>query len=419
MHLFSWDELRALLERHDCDVVAASAANFLSIGNDEICERWLARRRRCGNGSCDGRSPAARSPGAIDAGTHIIAVDPGALTARHPCLTADFTPLREERLASAIGPNGAPSAGDPGPGARVERGEDLASTTAVHLGGDPAGSSASVDPGDERRGPEGGGLGEDGGGSGEAAAARWEERTSRAQASTSRASGRRTRHSPRRASPRSGDQKLWLALDDTNQLLYLKLYTLRAIGNNIDVWVASDTDDTSTATDFPDGDCRNGPRTQLTDAQASYLLAEFDANIFPKESSTFSVAPERDGALRLSDLLDESLAELVNPNGPATGRSSSWTTCGTRASTTSTLRTGSSYIAGFFSDQLNEALDRNIMTIDAFDWLHRTGASPPDEPVPGNFCTSAPARPFLYEGVFAHEYQHLLESYEDPARPSG
>ncbi len=40
-HLFSWDDLRGLLERHDCDVVVASAANFLSIGNDEICERWL------------------------------------------------------------------------------------------------------------------------------------------------------------------------------------------------------------------------------------------------------------------------------------------------------------------------------------------------------------------------------------------
>ena len=55
------------------------------------------------------------------------------------------------------------------------------------------------------------------------------------------------------------------------------------------------------------------------------------------------------------------------------------------------------------------------MTIDAFDWLHRTGENPPNEPVPGNNCTSAPARPFLYEGVFAHEYQHLLRSYVDPA----
>ena len=56
------------------------------------------------------------------------------------------------------------------------------------------------------------------------------------------------------------------------------------------------------------------------------------------------------------------------------------------------------------------------MTIDGFDWLHRTGQNPPNEPVPGDNCTSAPARPALYEGVFAHEYQHLLLSYVDPAR---
>ncbi len=68
---------------------------------------------------------------------------------------------------------------------------------------------------------------------------------------------------------------------------------------------------------------------------------------------------------------------------------------------------------------MNDFLDRNVMTIDAFDWLHRTGANPPDEPVPGDFCTSAPARPFLYEGVFAHEYQHLLEHYEDGTRSTG
>jgi hypothetical protein len=72
----------------------------------------------------------------------------------------------------------------------------------------------------------------------------------------------------------------------------------------------------------------------------------------------------------------------------------------------------------------NEYTDRNIMTIDAYDWLHRTGATPPDD-------TSDPAyiqcahdqgsdrpygspRPHLYEGTFAHEYQHLLEYYQDP-----
>ena len=39
-HLFSWDDLRTRLERLDGNIVAASSANFLSIGNDELCERW-------------------------------------------------------------------------------------------------------------------------------------------------------------------------------------------------------------------------------------------------------------------------------------------------------------------------------------------------------------------------------------------
>ena len=54
------------------------------------------------------------------------------------------------------------------------------------------------------------------------------------------------------------------------------------------------------------------------------------------------------------------------------------------------------------------------MTVDSYDWAHRTGANPPNEPVAGDLCASKPARPFLYEGVFAHEYQHLLEFYESP-----
>src|SRR5688500_6379100 len=36
-----------------------------------------------------------------------------------------------------------------------------------------------------------------------------------------------------------GDEKLWLAADFVSGRLYLKEYTLRAIGNNIEVWVAS------------------------------------------------------------------------------------------------------------------------------------------------------------------------------------
>ena len=71
------------------------------------------------------------------------------------------------------------------------------------------------------------------------------------------------------------------------------------------------------------------------------------------------------------------------------------------------------YIAGFFSAQFNELFDRNVMTIDAFDWAHRSGANPADEPT-ADLCTSRPARARLYEGTFAHEWQHLLHYYTDP-----
>ena len=53
------------------------------------------------------------------------------------------------------------------------------------------------------------------------------------------------------------------------------------------------------------------------------------------------------------------------------------------------------------------------MTIDAYDWAHRTGDNPPDAST-ADPCTSRPARPNLYEGTFAHEWQHLLHYYTDP-----
>ena len=63
--------------------------------------------------------------------------------------------------------------------------------------------------------------------------------------------------------------------------------------------------------------------------------------------------------------------------------------------------------------QFNELVDRNVMTIDAFDWAHRTGADPADEPT-ADLCTSRPTKPRQYEGTFAHEWQHLVEYYSDP-----
>lgn len=214
------------------------------------------------------------------------------------------------------------------------------------------------------------------------------------------------------ADPEVGEVRSWISLDDTFGILYRKGYTLRALRDDVEIWVASEANRAapnggqSSGVAFLDTDCRNGTRTEITDAQANYLADQFQTNILPKESSAFSVAPDRDGSGAL-------VGDPFNPSGP--GQRTVVLVDNVRDDNFYDLNNTqqSSYIAGFFSSQLNTLLDRNVMTIDGFDWLHRTGANPPNEPVANDGCTSAPARPFLYEGVFAHEYQHLLESYED------
>ncbi len=206
-----------------------------------------------------------------------------------------------------------------------------------------------------------------------------------------------------------GETKTWLALDDAEGSIYTKDYVLRGVGEHIEVWVAADLD-------FQDGDCRNdGTRTVITDEQVDYFIGEFDDNILPLESEALSVAPERDGSnAQLPALLglpadyyagegDNTIVLLDNVRDDNYYDEDN--------------SQGLSYIAGFFYSVFNEYFDRNVMTVDAFDWLHRTGAAPPDDPS-SDLCVSAPARPFLYEGVFAHEYQHLLMHYTDPDESS-
>jgi hypothetical protein len=199
------------------------------------------------------------------------------------------------------------------------------------------------------------------------------------------------------ATPPVGTVRGWLGLDDFNGILYRKDYTLRGVGNHIEVWVANDTA-------FPAGDCRTQvpDSTTVTDAQVARLVSEFDSNMYPKETATFSTPPDRDGT-------------NAQISGDFTGEGDNTVALidNVRDDNFYTFPAAPTYIAGFFSAQFNELLDRNVMTIDAFDWAHRSGPNPVDEPT-SDLCTSRPARANLYEGTFAHEWQHLLHYYTDP-----
>ncbi|MPZ83784.1 MAG: peptidase M6 immune inhibitor A [Actinophytocola sp.] len=206
------------------------------------------------------------------------------------------------------------------------------------------------------------------------------------------------------ATPPGGTVRQWLGLDDFNGILYRKDYTLRGVGDKIEVWVANDIA-------FPEGDCRRQipSSTEITDAQVNDLITEFDTNMYPKETEAFSTPPDRDGS-------NAQLGPDAGGNGgdySGEGDNTVALIDNVRDDNYYTFPAAPTYIAGFFSAQFNELLDRNVMTVDAFDWLHRTGENPPDEPT-DDLCTSRQARPRLYEGVFSHEWQHLLHYYTDP-----
>jgi hypothetical protein len=213
--------------------------------------------------------------------------------------------------------------------------------------------------------------------------------------------------------PPIGTTLLWPALDIVKGIppgIYLKPYTLRGIGDKIEVWVASGCDLTSCGTAFPAGDCRDRDvpgSTTITDDQVQYLIHTFDGTIYPKETKAFSTPPDHNGSSTIPGLVPLGLDFSGNGEHTVT------LVDNVRDENFYDFPKNQTYIAGFFAPVFNQLTDRNVMTIDAFDWVHRTGAHPKDEPN-DDPCKSRPAHPFTYEGVFGHEWQHLLEHYQDP-----
>jgi hypothetical protein len=206
--------------------------------------------------------------------------------------------------------------------------------------------------------------------------------------------------------PPVGTVRPFVAIDFNTGGPFLTNATLRGVGKNIEVWVQNNRT-------FPAGDCRNANPDDLaiTDDQVQSLISAFDSRMYPTESSLFSVPPDRDGAnsqlpfdysgdgdkivTLVMNIRDENYVDTNNANGLG-------------------------YIVGYFSSTVADYHDRNTMTIDAFDWIHRSGANPPDDKVTGadEACTSRPSFPYRMESTFAHEYQHLLEYYASPGELS-
>jgi hypothetical protein len=179
------------------------------------------------------------------------------------------------------------------------------------------------------------------------------------------------------------DDVEWLYADGWRE------FTLRAIGGKAEIWVANDLS-------YGPGDPR--PAHVVTQEQVDYLFAEFNDHIYPGATHYFGLTNDRDGTgglyaswgydwyatddpqrvmILVYNIVDENYDDPEYPF----------------------------YVAGYFWPDMNDTYaDRNIIHIDSYDWANRVG---PDA-----------ARPYLYEQVFTHEYEHAIHYDHDPDEAS-
>jgi len=194
-----------------------------------------------------------------------------------------------------------------------------------------------------------------------------------------------------------GDTVFALWYDDLSGL-WIMPYTVAAIGEHIEVWVAADLD-------FPSGDPRNP--VVVTQDQIDYLVSEFDNNIYPNNTSFFGMPDFHNGS---NAVLDDMLGlppDYYMADDEADRVIAMISNIGDENYYDPTYPL---YIAGFYWGSVFEYyLDRNVISIDAYDWANRVG--PNDAPWRGP--DPSKWREFLYEGTFAHEFQHLIHDDVD------
>ena len=203
-----------------------------------------------------------------------------------------------------------------------------------------------------------------------------------------------------------GDVVPAVTIDTAFGALFADLYTVKAIGTHIEVWVQNDL------SFFADDPSTQRPTPVITDAQIAYMVEQFDNNIYPKESAFWRTPALRDGT---NAALDEILGLDPDTFQSSDGRDRVIAKIENIEDENFYDSTFPLYVAGFFSPDVNFYIDRNVITIDALDWANRLGGS--DAPWRPDDGTANDVN-FLYEATFAHEYQHLLHGDQDPAEES-
>ncbi len=174
-----------------------------------------------------------------------------------------------------------------------------------------------------------------------------------------------------------GGTKYFLGYDQGGY--YFKTYTLRSIGDKVEVWVANDLS-------FQDG--RADP--VVTQAQVDTLRDEFDNNIYQVDTDFFGTPDSHTG--------DNSLLSAwgyVPPNyyAPKDGKERVMMLVDNFRDENYYDSTYPFFVAGFYSSTFERYFDRNIISLDTNSWATRLENT--------------------YFGTTAHEFQHLIHNDND------
>lgn len=196
-----------------------------------------------------------------------------------------------------------------------------------------------------------------------------------------------------------GDYWWWFIYDDYYGYVDFSSYQLRAIGTVAEVWVQVDL---SFPPETPPKPNPTNPPI-ITDGEVEYILEEFENNIYPTDAGYYGMPDSHDGS-------NDAFGWGYHPWYEETGRN---------VILISNVRDEHYYtdypyyIAGFYWGLYEFYFDRNIISLDCYDWEHRLGPEG-TEWLPGVQVT----RPHVYDGVTAHEYQHLIHDDYNPEDPS-
>ncbi|RLQ90508.1 immune inhibitor A domain-containing protein [Planomicrobium sp. Y74] len=163
-----------------------------------------------------------------------------------------------------------------------------------------------------------------------------------------------------------------------NRNLKFKEFTLRSIGDNVEIWVAND---------LAYGPNNPKPADVVTQAQVDKLRDEFDSNIYPVATDFFGTPDSLDGS-------KSPLPGLVGlPEGYYEGSDKVIMLVDNVQDEGWNNPSYPFFVAGFFWQTLENYTDRNIITIDTNSWETRLEST--------------------FFGTTIHELQHLIQADND------